>query len=102
MALVIFPGDPDSATKAFADLKTELDNKKVARKVAQIEVDTLSRAVKGLKISTDKFTAQIPTLEDKVKYLKNKVVDGLNEVRAQELCLERTTQANEDYKKQNT
>jgi hypothetical protein len=28
------------------------------------------------------FAAQIPTLEDKVKYLKNKVVDGLAEVRA--------------------
>jgi hypothetical protein len=27
------------------------------------------------------------------------VVDGLNEVRARELCLERTTRANEDYKK---
>jgi hypothetical protein len=61
----------------------------------------LTRAVKDLKISTDKFTAQIPTLEDKVKHLKNKVVDGLNEVWARELCMERTTRANEDYKKQN-
>jgi hypothetical protein len=61
----------------------------------------LSRAVKDLKISVDKFTTQIPTLEDKVKYLENKVVDRLNEVRAQEFCLERTTRANEDYKKQN-
>jgi hypothetical protein len=52
-----------------------------------------------LKISADKFATQILTLEDKVKYLKNKVVDGLNEVRAQELCLEHTTRANEDYKK---
>jgi hypothetical protein len=54
-----------------------------------------------LKISADKFVAQIPTLKDKVKHLENKVVDGLNDVRAQELCLERTTQANGDYKKQN-
>jgi hypothetical protein len=54
-----------------------------------------------LKISADKFVAQIPTLKDKVKHLENKVVDGLNDVRAQELCLERTTQANDDYKKQN-
>jgi chromosome segregation ATPase len=30
MALGIVPGNPDSATKAFADLKTELDNEKVA------------------------------------------------------------------------
>jgi hypothetical protein len=59
----------------------------------------LTRVGKDLKILADKFAAQIPTLEDKVKYLKNKVVDGLNEVRAQELFLERTTQANDDYKK---
>jgi hypothetical protein len=42
----------------------------------------LTRVVKDLKISTDRFVAQIPTLEDKVKNLENKVVDGLNEVRA--------------------
>jgi hypothetical protein len=101
MALGIVPGDLDSATKAFADLKTELDNEKTVRKAAQIKVDMLARAVKDLKISADKFAAQIPTLGDKVKYLENKVVDGLNEVRAQDLCLEHTTRANNDYKKQN-
>jgi hypothetical protein len=57
IALGIVPGDTDSATKAFADLKTELDNEKAVSKAAQIEVDTLSRAVKDLKISADKFTA---------------------------------------------
>jgi chromosome segregation ATPase len=102
MVLGIVPGDPDSATKAFVDLKTELDNEKATRKAAEIEVDMLARAVKDLKILADKFTAQIPTLEDKVKHLENKVVDVLNEVKAQELCLECTTRANEDYKKQNT
>jgi hypothetical protein len=61
----------------------------------------LTQTVKDLKISTDRFAAQIPTVEDKVKHLEDKVVDGLNEVRAQELSLERTTQANGDYKKQN-
>jgi hypothetical protein len=96
--LGIVPGDPDSATKAFADLKTELDNEKVARKAAQIKVEP-SRAVKDLKILADRFPGQIPTLEDKVKHLENRVLDGLNEVRAQELFLERTTRANEDYKK---
>jgi hypothetical protein len=30
------------------------------------------------------------------------VIDGLNEVRARELYLERTTRANDDYKSQNT
>jgi hypothetical protein len=89
MALGIVPGDPDSATKAFADLKTELNNEKAARKAAQVEADMLAQAAKDLKILTGKFAAQIPTL------------DGLNEVRARELCLERTTRANEDYKNQN-
>jgi hypothetical protein len=42
MALGIVPSDLDSAAKAFADLK-----------VAHIEVDTLTRAVKDLKISAD-------------------------------------------------
>jgi phage-related tail protein len=88
-------------TKAFADLKTELDKKKTAWKAAQIEVDTLAQAVKDLKIFVDKFAARIPTLEDQVKHLENKVVDGLNEIRARELCLERTTRANDDYKEQN-
>jgi hypothetical protein len=70
MAHGIVPGDQDSVTKAFADLKTKLDNEKATRKVAQIEVDMLARAVKDLKISANKIVAQIPTLEDKVKYLK--------------------------------
>jgi hypothetical protein len=32
--------------------------------------------------------------------MENKVVDGLNEVRAWELCMEHTTRANDDYQKQ--
>jgi hypothetical protein len=60
----------------------------------------LTWAVKDLKISANKFAAQIPTLEDKVKHIENKVVDGLNEVRARKLYLECTTWAIDDYKKQ--
>jgi peptidoglycan hydrolase CwlO-like protein len=101
MALGIVLSVSDSMTKAFDNLKTELDNEKAAQKAAQIEVDMLARAIKDLKISADKFAAQIPTLEDKIKYLKNKVVDGPNEVTAQELCLECTTWANNNYKKWN-
>jgi hypothetical protein len=71
MALGIIPGDPDSATKAFADLKTKLDKEKANQKTAQIEADTLTQAVKDLKISADKFATQIPTFEDKVKHLEN-------------------------------
>jgi hypothetical protein len=99
MSLGIVLSDPDSTAKAFIDLKTELDKEKAAQIIAWIEIDVLTRAVKDLKLSADRFVARIPTLEEKVKHLENKVVDGLNEVRAQELCLERTTQANDDYKK---
>jgi hypothetical protein len=101
MALGIILGDPNLAAKAFADNKTELDKEKIAQKAAQIEVDMLAQVVKDLKISTNKFATRIPTLEDQVKHLENKVVDGLNEIRARELCLECTTQANDDYKEQN-
>jgi DNA-binding transcriptional regulator YiaG len=80
--LGIIPSDHDLAAKDFADLKTELDKEKTTQKVAQIEADTLAQVVKDLKISADKFAAQIPTLKDQVKHLENKVVDGLNEVRA--------------------
>jgi hypothetical protein len=62
MPLGIILGDLDSATKAFADLKTKLDSEKASRKVAQIEVDT--------------FTAQIPTLEDKVNVTPRSEKEG--------------------------
>jgi chromosome segregation ATPase len=78
----------------------DLDEEKVVRLAVQIEVDVFSQVVKDLKISADRFASQISTLEDKVKHLENKVVDGLNEVRAWELCLERTTRGNDDYQKQ--
>jgi chromosome segregation ATPase len=65
--------------KAFADLKADLDEEKVARLTAQVEVDVLSRAIKDLKISADRFATQIPTLEDKVKHLEDKMEDGLKE-----------------------
>jgi chromosome segregation ATPase len=101
MALGVVPGDSDSTTKAFANLKAELDEERAARIAGQAEIDMLTWVVKVLKIFADRFATQIPTLEDKVKHLKNKVVDGLNEVMAQELCLEHTTRVIEDYKKQN-
>jgi outer membrane murein-binding lipoprotein Lpp len=87
--------------KAFAELKVDLEEEKAVRLTTQIDVDVLSRATKDLKISTDRFATQIPTLEDKVKYLENKVEDGLKEIQAGELCLECSTQVNNDYTKQN-
>jgi hypothetical protein len=100
MALNIIPSALDSATKTFVDLKAGLDEEKAARLIAQIEVDVISWAVRDMKVSADRFTSQIPTLEDKFKHIENNVVDGLNEVGARELCLERTTRANDDYQKQ--
>jgi hypothetical protein len=100
MALGIILGTPYLVSKAFADMKVDLDEEKFAQLVAQVKVNVLSWAVKDLKISTDRFATHIPTLEDKIKHLENKVVDGLNEVRAREICLERTTRANDSYQKQ--
>jgi hypothetical protein len=36
----------------------------------------------------DGFAAKIPVLEEKVKYLENKILDVLAEIRAKELGLE--------------
>jgi phage host-nuclease inhibitor protein Gam len=77
MALGILPGDLDSTAKAFANLKIELDKEKAAQEIAQIEVDTLTEAVKDVNIIANKFATQIPTLEDNIKHLENKVVDWL-------------------------
>jgi hypothetical protein len=85
MALGIVPCEPDSAAKAFVYLKTELDMEKAVRIATQIEINVVNCAVKELNIYADRLTTQIPTLEDKVKHLENKVVDGLNEVRAREI-----------------
>jgi chromosome segregation ATPase len=79
----------------------ELDKEKAAQKIAQIEFDTLTRAIKDLKITAGKFATQIPTLEYRVKHLESKVVEGLNEISAKELGLEHTTAVNDEYRKQN-
>jgi hypothetical protein len=97
MTLGIVPGDLDSATKAFADQKVEMEKEKAAWEIAHAKVDTLIRAVKDLKIKANKLASQIPILQEKVKHLDNKVIDGLNEIRAMELDLEHTIKANNDY-----
>jgi DNA-directed RNA polymerase specialized sigma54-like protein len=88
MALGIVPDDLDSATKDFADPKVELEKEKAAREMTQDEDDMLTWGVKDIKIFVDKFAAQVPILEEKVKHIENKVIDGLNEVRAKELNLD--------------
>jgi hypothetical protein len=82
-------------------LKADLDKEKVVWLTAHIEIDVLIRVVKDQKISTNRFAIQLSNLKDKVKHLENKEVDGLKEIWAQELYLERTTRVNDDYKKQN-
>jgi hypothetical protein len=37
---------------------------------------------------TNRFTTQVPALEEKVKHMDNKVLDGLTELRTKELDLE--------------
>jgi hypothetical protein len=86
--------------RVLADLKVQLDEEKATRVATQVEADVLSQAVRDLKISGDRFATQIPTLQGKIKQVEDKVVEGLNEVRARELCLERTTGANDDYQKE--
>jgi predicted nucleic acid-binding Zn-ribbon protein len=79
-------------------MKIELVEEKVMREKAQCENETLAHAVDDLKKSADGFVAQIPDLEEKIKHLDNNVLDVLTELRAQELNLEWTTKAKEDYK----
>jgi chromosome segregation ATPase len=101
LALGIKLGDYDSAARSLATLKTELAEEKVMREKAQVENDTLACAVDDLKKLVDWFVAQIPDLEEREKHLDNKVLDELTKFRAQQLNLERTTKANEDYKNKN-
>jgi hypothetical protein len=93
--LDVDPGDNDSATRYLAYLKSELADEKAARKEDKDELQTHARACANMKKMADKFTAQVPELEQKV-------LDGLTKLRAKELSLERTTKANEDYKSQNS
>jgi chromosome segregation ATPase len=102
MALGVEIGDLDSTAKSLAALKTEMAEEKAARVKTEVEADTLARAVEDLKKMTDRFAARIPNLEERIKHLDNKVLNGLTELRTKELNLERTTKVNEDYKSQNS
>jgi chromosome segregation ATPase len=101
-SLDVEPGDQDSTAKSLASLKDELVAEKTTCEMAQVEAETLTRVVEELKKTANQFAAQVPSLEEKVKYLDNKIIDLLTELCTRELCLERTTKANDDYKSQNT
>jgi chromosome segregation ATPase len=92
--LDIESGDNESTGRYLASLKSELMEEKATRKKAEAKVETLVWEISDLRITTDKFAAQVPALEEKV-------LDGLKELHAKELSLERTTKAIEDYKSQN-
>jgi hypothetical protein len=77
MALGVEPGDQDSVAKFLATLKSELAEEKAGQGEAQAKVETLAWVVDGLKKTTDRFAAQVPALEEKVKYMDNKFLDGL-------------------------
>jgi hypothetical protein len=77
MALGIVPSDPDSATKAFADLKTELNNEKAARKAAQVEADMLAQVAKDLKILMTSSPLRSPLLKTRLNTLKTRWWTGL-------------------------
>jgi uncharacterized coiled-coil protein SlyX len=57
-------------------LENELAEEKATRVKAQADAETLAQAVEDLKKMVDRFTAQVPALEEKVKYLDNKVLDS--------------------------
>jgi hypothetical protein len=101
MTLSVETVNQDSATKCLAALKFELAKEKAAREKAQAEAKTLAWAVGDLKKTVDGFVAQIHILEEKVKHMDNKVLDGLTKIHAKELSFKRTTKANEYYKRQN-
>jgi hypothetical protein len=82
LALGVIPGAPDSEAKTCTELKANLDEEKAARASAQVDADVLTQAVRDLKISAARFITRIPILEDKVKHLEDKVVEGLNELKA--------------------
>jgi hypothetical protein len=100
-ALGVILGNPNSTAKAFTNLKEELAREKAAQATVQIEVEMITQAVNDIKISAGKFAAQIPILEEKVKHLDSKDIDGLTELRARELRMECTTKANDDFSSQN-
>jgi hypothetical protein len=71
-------------------------DKKLAQEKVQADAEALSQIDEELKKTVDQLVAQVPSLVNQVKHLDNKVIDLLTELQARELCLERTTIANDD------
>jgi hypothetical protein len=77
MTLGVEPCNQDLAAKSLAALMAELAEEKAAQEKGQAKNETLAWAVEDLKQTTERFVAQIPVLEEKVKHLDNKVLDML-------------------------
>jgi chromosome segregation ATPase len=93
-SLGVDPGDNELAARYLASLKSKLADEKAAQKEDKDELQTIPQACDDLKKTVDKFATQVTELEQKVMHV-------LSELHANELSLERTTKANEDYKSQN-
>jgi uncharacterized coiled-coil protein SlyX len=50
---------------------------KAAQERTQAEIETLARVIEDLKKMADKFAAQIPILEEKVKHLTTRSLTSL-------------------------
>jgi cell division protein FtsB len=79
-AIRVKHGNQDSTTKSFAALKNVVPENKVAWEKSQADTETLTMAVEELKKTIDKLAARVPSLEDEVKHLDNKVLDSLTEL----------------------
>jgi chromosome segregation ATPase len=93
-SLGVDPGDNELAARYLASLKSKLADENAAQKEDKDELQTIPQACDDLKKTVDKFATQVTELEQKVMHV-------LSELHANELSLERTTKANEDYKSQN-
>jgi hypothetical protein len=95
--LGVTPGAPGSEAMTLANPKAAPDEEETTRVMAQVQADVLSRSLHDRKVSANRFASKIPTLEDRVKNLEDKVVEGLKELRARLLYLEPTTLINDNY-----
>jgi predicted nucleic acid-binding Zn-ribbon protein len=72
VALGAVPSEQVSTAKTLSDLKSKLAKEKATRNTSRIEVKTLAQALEGIKNTAYKFAVQIPSLEERIKYLDEK------------------------------
>jgi uncharacterized protein (DUF3084 family) len=97
VALGVKHGDQELVVDSIAALKTELANEKQAWEKAQMDAETLSRAVEELKKMTDQLSAYVPSVEAQVKSMNGTIADLNTKLRTRELSLERINAAKDDF-----